>query len=283
MKKDINLLGDDFVTEVSECVKEEKKLNAAQKRYDKLKIEIEKNNNERIKKINVIRLKKIKEINEELNKSKDKLLELRQEIDYVFYRYCEKNGHHDVLIDKKIISSTGRHAFRGGFEATMALTTKCTVCGRQKMERHTGFSGYYVVQNYERKIPHEIYDDTTLLESGRTIKIIESEISELENYINYLLSLKERLCELFGHDARILGNEYFKCKCCEKEMGYQDYINAHYRAKYSGIIPFHYSDPYSIYNLVQEPNNINEEHLNLPTYEEYQKKLVLKKENEDKN
>ena len=63
MKKDINLLGDDFVTEVSECVKEEKKLNAAQKRYDKLKIEIEKNNNERIKKINVIRLKKAVFIN----------------------------------------------------------------------------------------------------------------------------------------------------------------------------------------------------------------------------
>ena len=289
MKDNINILGDDFISEVAQYIMEERVLSEKLKEYNEAKNKLKKSNKKRIETIANIRTNKIEEINKELELTKKKLQNLKDEIKNIYIKYCEKNGHKLVLVNKRLIKPTGRHSFKEGFEYEMVLTYKCKVCGKMEKEIHKGYGYSINNKNYEKEIPYEIYDDVSLSETGKSIREIEKEIEELENNINYLIFLKERICELFGHEAKrigtdAVGNDIFKCNCCEKEMVYRDYINAHYNAKYRDIIPYYYTNSKEtpIY-IMKEPKNTQKEDLYLPTYEDYQKKLVLKKENEDKN
>ena len=108
---------------------------------------------------------------------------------------------------------------------------------------------------------------------------------ELEGYKEYLLSLKGKICKLFGHDAERMRNssgDLFECKCCgRKRIGYKEYIETYHNARYKNIVPYYYGDNKKVPTyLIQKPNEAAGESLYLPTYDEYQKKLIL---NRDKN
>lgn len=287
MKNDINILGDDFKTQVDEYLIEEANLREVENKYNEAKKTMENHNRVRIKIMKDIRKNKIEEINEELKNAKKELENLKKEIEKIFSKYCEIHNHKYILINRKLLRSTGRHSFKEGFEHEMKSVYKCKVCGNEETEFHTGYGYNVPFVDFKREIPYEIYDDKSLSSSGKNIRDIEKEIEELEIYIDYLMSLKTRICELFGHDVERISSglsETFKCNCCGKEMGYQTYITAYHKSKYKDIIPYYYRDSKEIpTTIINRPKQMTEKHFNLPSYEDYHKKMVLKRKKEDKN
>lgn len=141
------------------------------------------------------------------------------------------------------------------------------MCGRKHI-----FRGSTYVQSQIKKyipvIPNEIYEDTTLNKSGKSLKIIIEEIQKLKEYIDYLESLKESLCNLFGHDAEPYMNERFICKCCNRTLSYREYIDTYHAAKYRGIIPYYYSTYPEEDYIISTRSNLSS---SLPSYKNYQK------------
>ena len=130
-------------------------------------------------------------------------------------------------------------------------------------------------KKYERIIPDELYDDETLTTDGKSFRILQEEILKLTQYINYLYSLKLKLCELFGHDAGMIDDlENFTCKCCGKTIRYQEYIETYHRAKYRGIVDFYYGTYPEMDYIISSNEELD---LSLPTFENYQKTLKLEK------
>ena len=113
-----------------------------------------------------------------------------------------------------------------------------------------------------------------LSKNGKSIKEIHNQILQITTYIEYLYFLREKLCELFGHDAEIidLGHEHFECKCCGKYIGYSEYSESHYHSKILNIIGYYYG---SIPNQGYTLSSLEELGLLLPTFESYQKSLEL--------
>ena len=156
----------------------------------------------------------------------------------------------------------------------MRFEYKCTVCRREKTYTGIGYANYSFTKSkrkYEQKIPDDVYDDKFLTDGGKTFRIIQEEIFKINHYINYLESLKQKLCELFGHDAKNDYYEHFKCECCGQYMSYKEYIDAHYNAKYRGIVDFYYDDPEKDY--ITFADEILD--FSLPTFEDYLKDLEL--------
>lgn len=275
MKDDIYLLGDDFKREISACESEENSLRKIEARYKEALSILKSNNEIRTKVINEIRLNKIHEIDDELKKSNLELKELLDKLNSILFAYCNKNGHRYILISSTTLGVTGAHGFTSGFEKIVNNTHKCTVCGGVIRRTETVW-GYYSEQKYVQKFPDDIYDDKSITtEDGKTFRMVQEEISKMNEYINYLESLKLKLCELFGHDATMINYvEDFKCNCCGKIMGYQEYINSHHKAKYRGIVDFYYRTlPENDYII----SSVGELDLSLPTFSSYQKTLTPKK------
>lgn len=211
MKKGINILGNEFITEIAEYLMEESELRKIQEQYNNAKLKMKMNNKDRVTIIRNIRNEKIQEINNELEQNKIELEKIETKI----------NGQFSY--------------------------------------------------------------------SSKTIKMLKNDCLNIRNYINYLLSLKERMCELFGHDVvpsdrAIYGDDCFKCICCGKNLESYEYIRDYQNAKYKNIIPYYYSRNEEIPTyIVNDPKNTCEENMYLPTYEEYQKNLIITKENIGKN
>ena len=268
MKDDIYLLGDAFEQEITTCKQEEDSVR-------KMEATLKSNNMKRIKIINEIRLNKIKEIDAEYEKSQLELKELKGKIDSILHAYCEKNGHRDILVSSRILGSTGAHSFTYGTELILTKSYKCAICGRTRNCTGKGYSSY-TKNKYERIIPDDLYDDETLTTDGKSFRILQEEISKLTQYINYLYSLKLKLCELFGHDAGMIDDfENFTCKCCGKTIRYQEYIETYHRAKYRGIVNFYYDTYPEMDYIISSTEELD---LSLPTFESYQKSLELEPE-----
>lgn len=273
MKDDIHILGDRFKQEISSCKSEEDCLRKIRAKYEKMFSALQSNNEKRIKAIQEIRLNKIKEIDDEYEKSKLELKKLQDEADSILFAYCSKKGHNDILISSETLGSTGVHSFSYGFERIVRAVYKCAVCGRVWRYNGTGY-GHYSVQAYEQKIPEDIYDDKSLTEDGKTFRMVQEEISKITQYINYLNSLYLKLCELFGHDAEIIdGRENFKCKCCGKTISYREYVDTYHKAKYRGIVDFYYDNYPDKGYITSSAGKLD---LSLPTFENYQKTIELK-------
>lgn len=273
MKENINILGEKFESEILKCKKEEDNVRSLEKQYQKALDNLETNNQKRNNIINEIRLNKIKEIEEELKISKQELEKMQAERQEILEKYCEKNGGHKyVLIKTEFLGYTGTHSFKYGREATRINKYQCTVCGRKK-----GFSGTTYVQpqlkKYKQTIPTEIYEDVSLIQNGKNLKEIEEEIKRIEEQIQYLDYLKRYLCKLFGHDVEKMNgffDDTFMCKCCNRVLSYQEYINTYHDAKYRGIVPFYYSTYPEKDYVISSKGDLT---LSLPTYKSYQRTL----------
>ena len=68
--------------------------------------------------------------------------------------------------------------------------------------------------------------------------MIQNEIDTLVQYIDYIRSLKGKLCEMFGHDCVLVKSgsgcviDLVECKCCGRTMPYDTYVESHKSAKY---------------------------------------------------
>lgn len=270
MKNNIFELGEEFKKEIEACKQEEASVRKIEGKYKLALEELHANNKDRLTKINEIRLAKIQEIKDELDEAKKRIKELITEKNETIYAYCEKNGHKDIQIGSEYLGETGTHSFKHGFETIRRNTYKCVICGRERSYTSKTFSRGWMPKGYSREIPQDLYDDTTLREDGKSLNMLMREYEELEEYIEYLESLLEYLCAIFGHDAIMTDafNEKFKCNCCGKSMGYQQYINNHHQAIYRGVVPFHYITlPEGDY-VIPSRTKLT---LSLPTYAKYQK------------
>lgn len=270
MKNDIYVLGDAFKKEVEECKAEETSVRRKENRYQKALEELHANNKGRTEKINEIRLAKVQEIKDEIEETKKRLEEVGKAKEKIVYAYCEKNGHKDILTGSQYLGETGTHSFRHGFETIRRNTYKCVVCGRQTSYTTKTFSRGGDRSVYHREIPEELYDDTTLREDGKTLNDLTQEYNDLWEYYEYLQSLLEELCTLFGHDAVMtdMCSERFKCNCCGKSMSYQEYINNHHRAIYRGVVPFHYVTLPEMEYVIPSRAKLA---LTLPSYDSFKK------------
>lgn len=272
MKENIQLLGEKFENEILKCKKEEDNVRKLEKQYKKSLDNLNKHNEKRINVINEIRLNKIQEINNELEIYKSELERLNNEKQEILYTYCKKFGHKYILTKSEYRGYTGAHSFKYGRASIRTNTCKCTVCG--SVTRNTGETyGVPNVKQYKQIIPSEIYDDTTLNKDGKTLRLIEEEINKIKEEINYLNMLKIKICELFGHDAEPDCYEHFVCKCCNRIMFYQEYINTYHNAKYRGIVPFHYAIYPEKDYIISSKGDLT---LSLPTYKSYQRTLKKK-------
>ena len=217
-----------------------------------------------------IRLNKIQEVRQELEKNKLKLEELQTKRQKILSAYCRKNDHNYILVSTKHLRSTDHHVYGYGFESIEEFRYRCTTCGMEKTRESSVFRTPDVYL-YQEIIPSDIAD---------VIAEIQKEILIIRGYVYYLSHFNEKLCELFGHDADIISDdEDFKCHCCGKEMSYQAYINAHYDAKYKGVVDYRYDDFGREYNILIEESDLPPI-LSLTTFESY---LKFKKSEIDEN
>ena len=208
-----------------------------------------------------MRLNKIQEVSQELEKSKLKLEELQTGRQNILSVYCRKNGHNYILVSTKYCRSTDHYVYGQGFESIEEFRYRCTTCGMEKTREGSVYRSpdvYY----YQEIIPSNIAD---------VITNIDCEISIIRGYIYYLSHFNEMLCELFGHDADMISDdEDFKCRCCGAEMSYQGYINAHYDAKYKGVVDYYYDEFGKEHDTDIEESDIPSI-LSLSTFESYLK------------
>lgn len=273
MKNDINLFSKKIKEEIATCKKEERNVRRKEETFKTALANFKANNEEKFKVINRIRLEKLAEINKEIRLSKIELETLSKEWNNILHAYCEKHKHNYILTEVKYPLPTGSYSPECGWEYSYIVNYKCTTCGTIKSFTTVGFR--VCPEKYHQTIPKEAIDDITLSKNGKTLRMIEQEIPKLREYIDYLGYLKEKMCELFGHDATIIDydRETFKCKCCGKTMSHREYIDTYYNAIYKGVVPFYYDD--SISYITHEEGETD---ITLPTLEAYQRTLK-KKEN----
>lgn len=146
---------------------------------------------------------------------------------------------------------------------------KCVYCGKEQEESQIDFYQQY---EYVRRLPKT--PDECLTKSIAK-KVFSDKMQEIYNnylklieYVGYLNYLKERICEMFGHDVVGQSGCSFQkgiCKHCGKKLGY----NADGRAfAYNVKIDLngYYHD--EIIDLFLTPTE--RQKLSLPTFEMYQ-------------
>lgn len=235
MNHKIYLLIDEFKQQISKCENQESYIIDMADEYKKDISNLCDNNQGQIAEI---RLHQIKEISAELEKSMLELDSLKKQKEAVLYAYCDKKGHTNILIASQFLGDTGRHSFRRGFQIKTKNTYKCLVCGTIKTHIGESYSNA-ITEGYERKMPDDIYDDDSLMEDGKTIRMILSEIEQIRNYISYLKLLQKKLCELFGHEIySSYAYSIHECKCCDENILSEEYYDFLRNAKYKGLVPY---------------------------------------------
>lgn len=279
MEKNINAFGKEFEEIVLSCVNEEGDIRKFKKDLEEKLATLDKNNSERIKKIDAIRRSKISEIDEAEKQTDDRIKELNRERDNILSAYCKIHHHKMVNIKSEYLGSTGKHSFGRGFSSMIRFSDKCKVCGYVNIYTTESY-GRNPSERYVREIPNDAYDDASLSTSGKTLREVESEISELHLYKRYLDFLHEELCRMFGHDAQMesYSAETFKCKCCGRLLDYREYINDHHRASFKKIVPYHYEDIYDKEFITAVGVTGSSD---LPSFDDY-KVLIKKREEESK-
>ena len=267
MKDNIHIFDEKVEKMINECSQEEEVIA-------KMLLNFKENRKNKIEIINKIRESKIQEIDQELEDSKKALEELQNKKHEMLNPYCKENGHYYVVVSSIFVGSNKLPIYLEAPDNRKKNTYMCTACG----EKHT------VTENCPPLYPGRVVDEQKILKRLTSSdlsriearKKIDEEIQKIKNYIKYLYELKEHICKLFGHDAKKIDcEENFKCKCCDRTLTYQEYINAHYNAIFIGVVPFYYEDS-CLYNKIDEfflsSKAKTKSKILLPSYEDFMKK-----------
>ena len=277
MNNGICSFGEEFEREITTCKNEEdtikKKLDMLEEERKMILSQLHSDWEVRINKLKEIRLNKIKEIDDEYEKCNLELGNLEKEANNILRNYCYKRKNHSyILIQSKNGGLTGENTFAGSVH-TFRHIYKCSVCG--EIYHLSGKSaGYARIHEYKQVIPEDAYDDESLSDNGRTYRMIKEEIDELKIYMDYLILLKGKICELFGHEATADAHEYFTCKCCGKLLRHDEYINDYYNARYRGVVDYYYdSYPGKNYYVISQNGELD---FSLSTYESCRENIIAR-------
>ena len=174
--------------------------------------------------LNELKLNIIHGNESEIDKAKKELKELKAELATYPSAYCERHNHITVTIDYRKIGDTNTHSF-AGYGSVYRLVTKCTTCGKEFVDDGVVYGIPHIVY-YKRKLPDSIYDDNSLKENGKTYRMVQVEISRIEDYIKLRQDYSKKVCSLAGHTMEKIKGGDFRCTCCGETMNpwyYYDY------------------------------------------------------------
>lgn len=272
MRDDIYLLGEQFEQIMKECKDEEDHFKKLQKQLYDIRDELVKNTKSRRKLLDEIRLNKFAEINEDLTESNQILKSLYDDKKKILSSYCKKNGHNYVTISSEYLGMGNSHTYMGS-TIKAETTIKCTVCGVKHVSRGERYS-MPITELYVPEIPKEILNSNSevFMKNGKNLKTILEEISVMEEHVGYLEFLKKEMCKIFQHDFRDNGK---CCSCCGQYKFEIESEKAMYLMDPDRLLEFTGLDmPF----IVKYPDK--ELVLNLPTEEQFQKRLIKSKDNE---
>lgn len=239
MKNDIHIFDEEVEHELMLCKEEEDEVRKLEDSYKNALSNLEKNNKKRRNLINNARLKKMKEIKNEIKKCHTIIDNLENSEQKYYEAYCEKKGKHNYILRERIFGLIDN-----------ADIYKCQICGKEKKNTYSGvpedilsaelkkreigsdfkkdeyFPGYglvdrtviisggkelfnvrkpeeKVIYSYERIKPDDFYDVISLTEDEKNLEDIKGEIDKIKDFECYLKSLEVSLCKMFGHDINI--------------------------------------------------------------------------------
>lgn len=235
------------------------------------------------KDLNKYRIKKIEQINEEIEKCELKKHEIRTKIREL---YCEYGDHKYDFFYYDMTPEMKRHRqwnviYGDKYEIyDDIIVYRCEFCDS------------IIKRIIDKKDSEEISwlsFESNLTDKKSKRKQEQQEIynlfSELEYYYEYLIFLKEEICEIFGHDVDLSEKEMDDCKYCGKLITRSNYNHKGIHLVYSGE-----SDPVVYMSSKQESiksiANIKKNLCDLPTFNEYMNKKIAesnhRKAKEDK-
>lgn len=203
-------------------------------------------------------LKSLKEEEAELSVKHENLKCTEERLGKIF---CAETGH-DYCKTQIGYQKSEHHTFVGNLRSVYLC--ECRLCGMVKISEpfyHDLYSHYrrnikpkfnydreaimkMVLESIEKLDENDAVPDWK--ETAEEFLKVYKQVSDITNELSNIKQNLEEICTLFGHDAECVDkeNEVFRCKCCGKEMRYQEYIDAHFNATYrGGIVPYHYRDP----------------------------------------
>ena len=239
MKEGIEKFEESFKKDVAECQDEEIKLRLLETEYFETLDRLQKKRKTRLESYLKYREDKLHEIDVEIQETNYKLKLLRENRVYALSKYCREHKHHYVITYALSKGKTGLSSVAGEIQL-YDFEKRCTICGDSIFYHNyeTVFGIYPSTTAYEQEIPNGIYDNINYSRDGKTVKMIDDEIEENERYLEYLKSLKRRLCSIFGHDA---DDDAFVniCSCCGEFLSREE-VEKSYKNCLVNIFEKHY-------------------------------------------
>lgn len=208
--------------------------------------DLEKSAKESLTKVRKARYEYLKNLYESKKEELSKLIEeqkkqYKQKDEYV-KSACTQLGHVYKVTERNVLNySSYKHTYMGAIYP-MKLVEKCIVCGEKWSYYTEGMTSWGEVTP---EIPEE-HKRMLTKASAQYTEEIDSKIRFVKDELEEIKSSIYELCQLFGHDAYPIDycNNYFKCKCCEKTMSVEEYVNDFWKSSYKGIVPYHFEfDP----------------------------------------
>ena len=195
-----------------------------------------------------VREEMLKALQQEQEKLEEELKALKAEYFEMASIFCKQNGRHTSTCRSVRTSNTPLyHSFSRGYVYPTETYRTCLVCGSTNDPKLLFGTRRFYQEGSEDAIQKasEQTENLELKKTAQRIFEIREQYKNLADKLNENSKGFEEICSIFGHDAEITSHDHedFKCKCCGKEMGYREYINAHHAAKYrGGIVTFYYND-----------------------------------------
>ena len=182
----------------------------------------------------------------EITKTNDELEKLKNDLEKFPSLYCDKYGHSYVTTNYRYLGRTGWGSILGE-ERVYEIKEECTVCG--KTYYIPALELYYRPDTCvcKKQLPEDLYHDQSLQIDGKTYQMTEAEISRLEDYLEYINSIKSTIFSLI--DYTMERQRQYRILKRSKILSWNNYID--FLKRYPII--------YSI-----------EVFLTFPTFEEYQ-------------
>ena len=275
MNKKFNFLGKGFQEAIQKAVESEsldieiKKLETKQKLL----------RDEAIDRMNKIRLAKVKKLHNNLKNYRLKIKKILEQRESIVKKYCQDNGHNFVRMKTKTHGSSKYHSFAEGHVYNVTIIYKCTVCGEESSIDTIDRPRLGEGDDYKCVIPEQCLNSTHS-KNGKTFIELTNELKELLIKEKYVLLVLEEMCKLFGHDAEVLDPRYsaydiyrtYKCNCCKKQMGIEEYEENYSNAIYKGIVDYkgqrysqiRYTDLNQIIDLTNIDINLIQESIVVP-------------------
>lgn len=223
------------------------------------------------KDLNKYRIKKIEQINEEIEKVELKKHEIRTKIREL---YCEYGDHKYDFFYYDMTPEMKRHRqwnviYGDKYEIyDDIIVYRCEFCGSITKR---------IIDKKDSEEISQLSFESNLTDKKSKRKQEQQEIynlfSELEYYYEYLIFLKEEICEIFGHDVDLSEKVMTDCKYCGKLITRSDYDRKGAYLLYSGEY-----DPVYHISLKSDSRksitNIKKKIHDLPTFDKYMNKKI---------